>query len=61
MNLIPVTRESLDATAIAPLSEWTVYRLVRSGALRHVRVGRRVYLTPEGIAEFLAAGGEVRR
>jgi hypothetical protein len=57
-ELIPVTREALDKTPLRQLSEWVVYRLCRDGKLPHVRVGRRRYLTADGIAAFLARGGE---
>jgi hypothetical protein len=55
-KLIPV--EQLDQTALAgAMSVWTAYRLIRSGALPCVRVGRRVFLTEEGIARFIQGGG----
>ncbi|MDQ3366642.1 MAG: helix-turn-helix domain-containing protein [Myxococcota bacterium] len=57
-DLIPVTRDALDKTPLRQLSEWVVYRLCRDGKLPHVKIGRRRYLTPAGIAAFLAAGGE---
>lgn len=55
-NLIPV--EDKDQTALRNLSPWVIYRLMRKGCLPHVKVGRRRYLTAEGIAQFLASGGE---
>jgi hypothetical protein len=57
-ELIPV--EAKDQTALRHLSAWVIYRLCRTGALPHVRIGRRRYLTRAGIAEFLARGGEGR-
>jgi hypothetical protein len=57
-ELIPVTREALDKTALRNLSEWVIYRLCRDGSMPHVKIGRRRYLTPGGIAMFLARGGE---
>lgn len=55
-DLIPVERK--DETPLRNLSEWVVYRLMRQGKLPHVKVGRRRYLTADGIASFLAGGGE---
>ncbi len=57
-ELIPVTREALDKTPLRLLSEWVVYRLCRDGELPHVKVGRRRFLTANGIAEFMRRGGE---
>lgn len=57
-NLIPVERKS--ETALRDLSAWVIYRLCREGKLPHVKIGRRRYLTVDGIAEFLAKGGEVQ-
>lgn len=55
-RLIPV--EKIDETPLkGAMSAWTAYRLIRSGALPCVRVGRRVFLTEEGIAKFIEAGG----
>lgn len=59
-ELIPVTREALDKTPLRLLSEWVVYRLCREQKLPHVKVGRRRYLTADGIAEFVRRGGEGR-
>lgn len=55
-DLIPVERK--DETALRELSPWVIYRLCREGKLPHVKIGRRRYLTADGIREFLAAGGE---
>jgi hypothetical protein len=54
-QLIPVG--DWRSTALAPLSCATVYDLCRRGVLPCVRVGRRVFLTQDGIARFIAAGG----
>jgi hypothetical protein len=56
-NLIPVERK--NETALKELSQWVLYRLMREGKLPHVKVGRRRYMTADGIARFLANGGEV--
>ena len=37
-----------------PYSEWQTARLIRDGKLGAVRVGRRVFLTPGLIDEFIA-------
>lgn len=58
-DLIPVTREALDKTPLRQLSPWVIYRLCRDGKLPHVKIGRRRYLTADGIAEFLSRGGEL--
>jgi hypothetical protein len=55
-DLIPVERK--DETPLRSLSIWVLYRLMREHKLPHVKVGRRRYLTADGIAKFLAAGGE---
>lgn len=55
-DLIPV--EDKDKTPLRVLSEWVIYRLCREGKLPHVKIGRRRYLTADGIAEFMARGGE---
>jgi hypothetical protein len=55
-DLIPVERK--DQTPLRSLSVWVIYRLCRDGKLPHVKIGRRRYLTPAGIAEFMARGGE---
>ncbi|MCX5744079.1 MAG: helix-turn-helix domain-containing protein [Proteobacteria bacterium] len=57
-DLIPV--EDKDQTPLRALTVWVIYRLMRQGKLHHVKVGRRRYLTESGIAEFLAAGGEIK-
>lgn len=57
-SLIPV--ESKDSTPLKVFSPWVIYRLMREGKLDHVKVGRRRYLTPSGIAKFIAAGGEAQ-
>lgn len=57
-ELIPV--ENKDSTPLTLLSEWVIYRLMREGKLPHVKVGRRRYLTADGIRAFLAGGGEVQ-
>lgn len=57
-ELIPVERK--DETPLKPLSEWVIYRLMREGKLSHAKVGRRRYLTAQGIADFLARGGEAQ-
>ena len=59
-DLIPVTREALDKTPLRKVSPWVVYRLCRDGEIPHVKIGRRRYLTAEGIAAFLAKGGEAK-
>ncbi len=59
MQLIAV--EDKDTTPLASLTPWVIYRLCREGKLEHVKIGRRRYLTLEGIARFLAAGGEVAK
>ena len=59
-DLIPVTQSALDKTPLRKVSIWVIYRLCRDGRLPHVKIGRRRYLTAEGIAAFLAAGGEVQ-
>lgn len=48
-----------DAAAAIGLGLTTTRALVKSGALKSVRVGRRVLVTTEAIREFLAnhAGG----
>jgi hypothetical protein len=58
-ELIPVERK--NETPLKELSEWVIYRLMRAGTLPHVKVGRRRYLTPDGIAQFIAVGGEGAR
>jgi hypothetical protein len=55
-DLIPVERK--DETPLRNLSQWVIYRLCRQGKLPHVKIGRRRYLTVEGIAAFMARGGE---
>lgn len=55
-DLIPVERK--DETPLRGLSVWVLYRLMRDGKLPHVKVGRRRYLTADGIARFIANGGE---
>lgn len=55
-DLIPVERKS--ETPLRGLSEWVIYRLMRQGKLPHVKVGRRRYMTADGIRDFLSAGGE---
>ena len=55
-DLIPVERK--DDTPLRNLTVWVIYRLCRQGKLRHVKIGRRRYLTAAGIAEFMASGGE---
>lgn len=55
-DLIPVERK--DETPLRGLSVWVIYRLMREEKLAHVKVGRRRYMTADGIAAFLAAGGE---
>lgn len=55
-KLIPVDRVHETALGYA-VSPWTVYKLIKSGELECVRVGRRIYLTPEGIDRFIARGG----
>jgi excisionase family DNA binding protein len=55
-KLIPV--EKVHETALGDnVSPWTVYRLIRQGQIRAVRVGRRVFLTEEAIDEFISRGG----
>lgn len=55
-KLIPVER--LGETALAgAMSSWTAYRLIKQGLLPCVRVGRRVFLTEEGIEDFIRRGG----
>lgn len=55
-ELISVDRK--DETPLRLLSAWVIYRLMRDGKLPHVKVGRSRYMTLEGIAAFLATGGE---
>jgi excisionase family DNA binding protein len=56
VKLIPVDRA--HETALGDnVSQWTVYKLIRENAISHVRVGRRVFLTEEGIEEFIRRGG----
>lgn len=55
-NLIPVERK--NETPLRNLSQWVIYRLCRDGKLPHVKIGRRRYLTADGITAFMAAGGE---
>ena len=55
-ELIPIERK--DTTALAPLSAWVIYRLIREGKLDAVKVGRRRFLTKSSIAKFIASGGE---
>lgn len=40
-----------------PLSPWTTGELIRKGCLRCVRVGRRIYVTRQHLAEFIQRGG----
>jgi len=55
-KLIPV--EKLEETALAgAMSTWTAYKLIRAGLLPAVRIGRRVFLTEEGIQRFIEGGG----
>jgi hypothetical protein len=56
-DLIPVERK--DETPLRSLSTWVIYRLCREGKLPHVKIGRRRYLTADGIAAFMARGGEL--
>lgn len=55
-KLIPVdrVRETELGDAVSP---WTAYKLIKKGELECVRIGRRVYLTPDGIEKFIAKGG----
>lgn len=57
-ELIPIERK--NETPLRELSQWVIYRLMREGKLPHVKVGRRRYMTAEGIAAFLSRGGEVQ-
>lgn len=36
-----------------PLSPWSTKKLIRDGVLRCVRIGRRIYVTPALLAEFI--------
>lgn len=40
------------------ISPWSAYRLIRTGKLNCIRIGRRVFVTPQLIEEFFAKGGE---
>lgn len=55
-DLISVERK--DETPLRGLSQWVIYRLMRDGKLPHVKVGRRRYMTSDGIRAFLERGGE---
>jgi hypothetical protein len=55
-ELIPIERK--DETPLRNLSPWVIYRLCRDGKLPNIKIGRRRYLTADGIAKFLAGGGE---
>ena len=46
-----------DAAGAIGLGTTTTWALVKSGALKSVRVGRRVLITTEAIREFLAGAG----
>ena len=53
--------ELLTVEAAVPLfpvppSEESIYRWIRDGHLRATRVGGRVYVTPDAVAEFLVRG-----
>jgi hypothetical protein len=65
-------RRALDAAAAghfiaerlgldAPLSRQRVWWLLRTGQLRSVRIGRRVFTTTTFVDAFLANGGTPRR
>jgi len=55
-KLIPVER--IGETALGgAMCSWTAYRLIREGRLAAVRIGRKVFLTEQGIDEFIARGG----
>ncbi len=55
-DLIPVERK--DETPLRELSPWVIYRLMRQGKLEHVTVGRRKFMTVDGIEKFIRGGGE---
>jgi len=55
-----ISVENKDSTPLRNLSAWVIYRLMRQGKLPHVKVGRRRFLTADGIAAFLAKGGEAQ-
>ena len=40
------------------MSRWTVYRLVRDGELRAVKVGERLRFRVEDVDTYLERGGE---
>jgi hypothetical protein len=54
-QLIPLKTEALRAARPDwPWSGDMTSKMVRRGLIGHVRLGRRVYVTPELMAEFIA-------
>ena len=54
-TLVPLKNEELRK--VRPdwqWSAWATSKLIRDGKLACVRVGRRIYVTPEHLADFIA-------
>lgn len=50
-DLVPVD-EAMQR--LGGISRWTLYRLIRSGELATVTIGRRRFVTADAIREFVA-------
>lgn len=46
-----------EVAKLLRVSKMTVYRLVDTDELAHVRVGRSIRISKDGVDRFLAAGG----
>jgi hypothetical protein len=54
-KLIPLTTEALLAARPDwPYSGWATGHMIRTGRLGHVRIGKRVFVTPELLEQFIA-------
>lgn len=58
-QIVPVKRlltveETLTKHLDGKVGRNTLYGAIRSGALTHIRIGRRVLLTPEAVEAWLA-------
>ncbi len=51
-KLIPIAKVQVEVPTW-PYSPWSTGYLIREGRLRCVRVGRRMYVTPELLQEFI--------
>lgn len=54
LALVPIDRLP-DLVPEWPLSPWSTARLIRSGDLGCVRIGRRVFVTRELLAAYISA------